>query len=79
MTQHLVMSRTIEQKKNGDGFPKAGELIEFPVAEGADPTGQANPEPACRTRGTEYRDRRGAPDSYDSPARYAQGRGAGAR
>ena len=23
------MSRTIEQKKNGDGFPKAGELIEF--------------------------------------------------
>src|SRR5512132_2864083 len=29
MTQHLVMSRTIEQKKNGDGFPKAGELIEF--------------------------------------------------
>lgn len=29
MTQHFVMSRTIEQKKNGDGFPKAGELIEF--------------------------------------------------
>src|SRR5512132_697098 len=65
----LCMSRTLAQRKNGEGFPKAGELIEFRAQKELTLQGPAHTEPADRTRRAAYSLREEAADTHDRAPR----------